>query len=67
MDIAIKLKQIVDNRGVKLTAISKATRIPVDAISRSFLGKRKMTADEFVNICDFLGVSIDDLQQGGAA
>lgn len=54
MDVASKIKDIVDSRGVKITAISKATGIPVDAISRSLLGKRKMLAEEFVEICDFL-------------
>lgn len=61
MDVAIRLKNIIDDRGVKYIAISKATGIPVDAISRSFLGKRKMLADEFVAICDFLHISSDDL------
>ena len=54
MSAAIRLKNIVENRGVKLTAISKATGIPVDLISRSFLGKRKLLADEFLSICSFL-------------
>lgn len=49
-------------RGVKYTAISKATGIPIDAISRSFLGKRNMLAEEFVEICNFFEIGIDDLK-----
>lgn len=69
MSAAIRLKAIVDSRGIKLMAISRATGIPVDAISRSFLGKRKMLADEFLSICRFLelDVSTFNRQQGGAA
>lgn len=58
MDVASKINDIVKTRGVKITAISKATGISVDALSRSLLGKRKMLAEEFVGICDFLNLDM---------
>ena len=61
MRAAERIRQIVDERGIKYTAISQATQIPVDAVSKSFLGKRKLLADEMLAICNFLHLDIADL------
>ena len=61
MKAAERIRQIVDERGIKYTAISQSTQIPVDAISKSFLGKRKLLADEMLAICNFLHLDIADL------
>ncbi|MBQ4426625.1 MAG: helix-turn-helix transcriptional regulator [Oscillospiraceae bacterium] len=61
MQIAEKLKQLVDGKGVTYTFISEKTGIPVNSISRSFLGKRKLQADEMVAICSAVGINPSDL------
>ena len=65
--VAEKLKRIADERGIKYTAISQATHIPIDAISKSFNGKRKMLADEFLSICRFMNVEWNDLKDATEA
>ena len=60
MDAARKLKALVDEKGVTYTFISEKTGIPVDSISRSFRGKRKLPADELVDICQVVGVDLGD-------
>lgn len=59
--VAQKIKKVVDERGIKYTAISLATGIHIDAISRSFNGKRKLLGDELVAICKFLHLELDDV------
>lgn len=59
--VATKLKKIADERGVKYVAIAKATNIPIDAISKSFNGKRQLLADELLSICRFMNISFSEL------
>ena len=61
MNVAQKLKQAVEEKGVTYTSISSKTKIPVDAISKSLLGKRRLPADEMVAICQAVGVDLVDL------
>ena len=51
----------VNRRGVKYVAISKSTGIPVDALSKSFMGKRNLTADEMLKVSVFLGLNLGAL------
>lgn len=51
----------VERRGIKYTAIFRATGIPVDALSKSFAGKRKMGADELLQVCRYIGLDIGEL------
>ena len=53
----------VKRRGIKYTAIFHATGIPVDALSKSFSGKRKMGADELLQVCRFAGLDIGELAE----
>lgn len=62
MKAAERIRQIAEERGIKYTAISQATKIPVDAVSKSFLGKRKLLADEMLAICNFLHLDMSDLK-----
>ncbi len=71
MTAAERVKQIVEDKGVSYTFISEKTGIPVNAISRSFLGKRRFPADEMVAICSVIGIDLgdfykkDDDERGG--
>lgn len=62
MNVASKIKMLIENRGITYTFISSKTGIPVDAISRSFLGKRRLPADEMVLICNATGIDLNELQ-----
>lgn len=54
--ICIFLSDYATEKGVKQTYISQKTGIPVDTISRIFNGKRKILADEFIQICSALEI-----------
>ena len=62
MNTAEKLGRIIDAKGVKLTAIASATGIHVKALSQTFSNKRKLTADEFISICKFINVGLDEVK-----
>lgn len=63
LTVAEKLKTVISQRGITYSAISRATGVPVNSISRSFLGKRKMTADEMIKICTFLNLDLNDFSE----
>ncbi len=60
MTAAERIKEIVEAKGVSYTFIAEKTGIPVNAISRSFLGKRRLPADEMIAICGVIGVDLGD-------
>ena len=61
MTVAQEIKSLVDEKGISYTFISAKTGIPVDAISKTFMGKRKPTADEMIAICSVTGIDLSDL------
>lgn len=63
MTVAQRIKEIVDSRGITYTFISSKTGISIDAVSRSFSGKRRLSADEMLNICQVVGIDLCDLQK----
>lgn len=62
MAVAEKIKKLIDGKGVTYTFISEKTGIPIDAISRSMLGKRRLPADEMILICNAVGIDLKELQ-----
>lgn len=50
------LSDYANAKGIKQTYISQKTGIPVDTISRIFNGKRKILANEFIQICSVLEI-----------
>ncbi len=63
MNAAMRIREIVNGRGVTYTFISEKTGIPIDTISRIFLNKRKLMADEMLKICSATGIDLHDLNQ----
>ena len=61
--VAERLKEKIDSIGVSYSFISSKTGIPVDTISRVFLKKRTLKADEMIAICEAIGVDLNDLFQ----
>lgn len=62
MNAAQKLKRAIEERGVMRTFISKKTGIPLDALSKTFSGKRRLTADEFIAICGALEIDMNSMK-----
>ena len=62
MSVAVRLKEIISDAGMTYTALSKKTGISVDALSRSFLEKRKLRADEMIAICTVMNIDLSDLR-----
>lgn len=50
------LKNYVDMIGIKQSYLSEKTKIPADTISKILNGKRKMTAEELLLVCDALHI-----------
>lgn len=67
MAVAARLKQLVNDKGVTYSFIALKTGIPVDAISKSLLGKRRLPADELVDICNVVGIELNELQPAHTA
>lgn len=63
MKAAERMKTLVESKGVSYTFISEKTGIPVNAISRSLMGKRRLPADEMILICNVIGVDLGDFDR----
>lgn len=63
MSVTDALKKEIVAKGVTYTYISKATGISVDKLSRIFLKKRKLQAEELITICLSTGINIDELRK----
>ncbi len=50
------LKNYIELIGIKQSYLSDKTKIPADTISKILNGKRKMTAEELLAICDVLHI-----------
>lgn len=57
MNIPKNIDVYLEKNGIKRNFLSKKTGITENALSLTFSGKRKMLADEYVKICNALGVS----------
>lgn len=56
MDICKNLNNYIGLIGIKQSYLSARTNIPADTISKILNGKRKMTAEELLVICDVLHI-----------
>lgn len=62
--IAERMKEYVNEKGIKQVAIATATGMTKVAVSETLNGNRTLTAEEFVKICDFLEVPYDRFTDG---
>ncbi len=65
MSVAEKLKVIIKQRGLSYSQLAADAGMAIDTVSRIFLGKRKLSADEMVRLCKAAGVDIADLLDVG--
>ena len=57
--IGLKVKEYLDQRGVKYSYLSRLTGIPMNLLSLTLNGKRRMSVEEYFTICKALDVSVD--------
>lgn len=58
-----KVREYIEEKGFKQAAIARKASMTKQALSESLNGKRQITADEYVRICDALGVSTNFFTQ----
>lgn len=63
MSINLKLREIVESRGIKQAYICEKTGMTADAVSRILNGTRKITGEELLNLCDLLDVDPRSLRK----
>ena len=57
--VAEKIKKYIDMKGIKQTFLVENTTMNANQIHLSLNGKRTLGADEYVEICDALRVSLN--------
>lgn len=57
--MAQKIKQYIYEHGLELGSIAEKIGISVNTFSAMMNGKRKITAEEYMQICNALNVSLD--------
>ena len=55
-DVTRAVSQYVKDKGVSIAALSKGTGVAYDPLRSSLVSTRKLRADEFLSICEFLEV-----------
>ena len=63
MDINLKFREIIESRGLKQSYVCDKTGMSSDCISRILNGHRKITAEEFLSICEVLNIDPNVFRQ----
>jgi len=59
MVVGEKIKNYLEQNGIKQTFLSEKTGIPMAKLNLSLNGKRRLDFDEYVNICSALALRTD--------
>lgn len=62
--IAENIREYLKANGITQEYIAKKTGMTKQAVSSSLCGARKLSADEYVSICEALGVSPNKFAEG---
>jgi transcriptional regulator with XRE-family HTH domain len=54
--IGLKVKKYLDENGIKYSYLSEKAGIPMNLLSPTLNGKRKMSVEEYFRICEVLGL-----------
>ena len=65
--LAERIKEYAAEMGIKQNAVAKAAGISASAMSEAMRGNRRLTAEEYVAICDFLNVPYSKFIDGANA
>lgn len=58
------INERIKERGVTLVFVSKQAHMKPDLLSKTLLGTRNLKADEFINLCQILDLTLDDFKTG---
>ena len=61
-EIITVINNRIKDRGVTRVFISKQAHIKPDLLSKTLKGNRNMRADEFVNLCQVLDLTLEDFK-----
>ena len=56
------IKDRINTLGLKQVAVSRQANMNPDLLSRTLQGDRKLKADEFVSLCQVLGLTLEDFR-----
>ncbi|HCA28868.1 MAG TPA: hypothetical protein DEP23_04510 [Ruminococcaceae bacterium] len=54
-DVTSEISKFVKDKGFQIKIIAQKTGLSQNALYNSMSGKRKLRADEYLAICDFIG------------
>jgi len=60
MGIEEKIKANIMEKGLKFSYVAEKVGISNDWLSKSLSGKRRLTANEFISICEVLNLDLKD-------
>lgn len=63
MWINLRLREIVESKGIKQAYICEKTGLSADAVSRILNGLRKVTGEELLMLCELLDVDPRSLRK----
>jgi transcriptional regulator with XRE-family HTH domain len=64
MKLATQLRQCIKVRGVSVTALAKATKVPTQTLHNWLAGSKPRDFDQVKRVADYFGVSLDELTYG---
>lgn len=67
MTINLRINEYLISKGIKQTYIAKKVGISEDKLSNILNGKRKISATEYLNLCEVLGVDPKTFNAGKEA
>lgn len=57
--VGLKVKKYLDENGIKYSYLSEKSGIPMNMLSPTLNGKRKLSVEEYFTICEVLGLSAE--------
>lgn len=54
--VGLKIKEYLDENGIKYSYLSERAGMPMNILSPTLNGKRKMRVEEYFMICEILGL-----------
>lgn len=62
MEVGIKIKEYLEANGIKQSHIAKKARIPEPIFCMILNDKRRIEVNEYMRICDAIGVSLEQFK-----
>lgn len=63
--VGLKIKKYLDINGIKYSFVAEKIKMPMNMFSPLLNGKRKMTAEEYLLICEAIGVDANYFSEQG--